>query len=524
MTERQYRKKLIEVALPLDAINTNAGKEKNIHVGLLSNMHVWWSRKPLSAARAILFSSIVDDPGDDELRRNYLFDLVEKLSSPENMNNPTVLKAARDEISKEFGPDPLEFWDPFSGGGSLPLEALRLGLNARATDINPVSVFLNEAISLVSTAKERSRTIPKRFFEPHELSFEIDKDAENAAERILDRVKRRYEPAFPTVNLPPNAGGDAVAPVAWIWARTVVCPNPACQCIAPLVNKFWLSTHVGNEAWVEPHPVTGERRVEFRIVTGKGKPRSGTVTKKGAVCLMCDQPIPFQHIRAEGAQGRLDRQLLAIVAEKNRRRYYIEPQTRHEEAAESCTSNWAPDTELPQRALGFRVQGYGITKHADLFTPRQLAVIDAFCEELKTEIDDLNARHDGASQYIDLLRVILTLAISRLAQTNNVLVRWLVRKSGTSKGTPAFDRQIVSMVWEFSEGNPFGTSVGSWQAAIKNPLGSLKSVPSSQNRYEAQLFDCTDQSASAMRNVIVSTDPPYFDNLKVSDAPGVSLT
>ena len=377
MTERQYQKKLIEVALPLDTINTNAGKEKNIHVGLLSNMHVWWSRKPLSAARAILFSSIVDDPGDDELRRDYLFDLVEKLSSPENMNDPTVLKAARDEISKELGPEPVKFWDPFSGGGSLPLEALRLGLNARATDINPVSVFLNKAISLVSTAKERSRTIPKRFFEPLELSFEIDKDAENAAERILDRVKRRYEPAFPTVNLPPDAGGDSVAPVSWIWARTVVCPNPACQCIAPLVNKFWLSTHVGNEAWVEPHPVPGERRVEFRIVAGNGKPRSGTVTKKGAVCLMCDQPIPFLHIRAEGAQGRLDRQLLAIVAEKNRRRYYIEPQTRHEEAAESCTSNWAPDTELPQRALGFRVQGYGITKHADLFTPRQLAVIDA---------------------------------------------------------------------------------------------------------------------------------------------------
>ena len=517
MTEKQYRKKLIEVALPLDGINTNAGKEKNIHVGLLSNMHVWWSRKPLGAARAILFSSIVDDPGDDEIRRNYLFDLVEKLSSPEHMDDPRILKAAKAEISKALGPNPVELWDPFSGGGSIPLEALRLGLNSRATDINPVSVFLNRVISLVSIGKVKSRTTPKKLFDQSALSFEIDKDVENAANRVLDRVQRRYESAFPTVNLPPDVGGDAVAPVAWIWARTVVCPNPACRCIAPLVNKFWLSTHVGNEAWVDPHPIAGERRVEFRIVTGKGKPRSGTVTKKGGVCLMCDQPIPFQYIRAEGVEGRLGRQLLAIVAEKNRRRYYIEPQTAHEEAAESCAFNWAPDTELPERALGFRVQGYGITKHADLFTPRQLAVIDAFCDEIKKETDELRAHDQGASEYIDLLQVILTLAVSRLAQTNNVLVRWLVRKSGTSKGTPAFDRQIVSMVWEFSEGNPFGTSVGSWQAAVKNPLGSLKSVPSSENRYEAQLFDCTGQSESPASDVIVSTDPPYFDNIGYAD-------
>ena len=226
---------------------------------------------------------------------------------------------------------------------------------------------------------------------------------------------------------------------------------------------------------------------------------------------------PFQYIRTEGVEGRLGRQLLAIVAEKNRRRYYIEPQNHHEEAAETCVSDWAPDTELPKRALGFRVQSYGIARHADLFTPRQLAVMHAFCEELRTEIDELRTRHKGSSQYIDLLSVMLTLAVSRLAQTNNVLVRWLVRKSGTAKGTPAFDRQIVSMVWEFAEGNPFGTSVGSWRAAVKNPLGSLKSVPSSERRYEAKLFDCTDQSEGGLANVIVSTDPPYFDNIGYAD-------
>ena len=517
MAEDEYRKKLIEVALPLDVINTNAGKEKNIHVGLLSNMHVWWSRKPLGVARAVLFSSIVDDTGNDDTRRSYLFDLIEKLSSPENMDDPKVLEAARDEISKVLGSNPADFWDPFSGGGSLPLEAFRLGLNSRATDINPVSVFLNRVIALVSAGKQKSRTIPKKLFDPDNLSFEIDKDVEKSAERILNRVKRRHKSAYPTVNLPSNAGGDAVAPVAWIWARTVICPNPACRCVAPLVNKFWLSTHTGNEAFVEPHPLAGQRRVEFRIMTGKGKPRSGTVTKKGGTCLMCDQPIPFQYIRAEGVEGRLSRQLLAIVAEKNRRRYYIEPQNDHQEAAESCASDWAPDTELPKRALGFRVQGYGIAKHAELFTPRQLSVIDAFCEELRIETDELRARHESAAEYVDLLQVILALAVSRLAQTNNVLVRWLVRKSGTSKGTPAFDRQIVSMVWEFSEGNPFGTSVGSWRAAIKNSLGSLKSVPSSERKYEAKLFDCTDRSESGLSDVIVSTDPPYFDNIGYAD-------
>ncbi|MBR2536596.1 MAG: DUF1156 domain-containing protein [Hyphomicrobium sp.] len=518
-TMTTVRKKLIEVALPLDVINTNAGKEKNIHVGLLSNMHTWWSRKPLGVARAILFASIVTDPGDDVERRQYLFDLLGKLSDPDYLNDTATIAAARAEIVKATGASHQPFWDPFSGGGSLPMEALRLGLKPTATDINPVAVLLNRIACDLAPGFEAARPIHPRSLADLRSQGAYGAlicDVENYAADIGDAVRTKLDKIYPRVRLPKELGGAEVDAIAWIWARTVRCPNPACGIEAPLTNKFWLSTHKGNEAWVEPGVSADRSAITFKVRRGAGSPRKGTISRTGGVCLACNEAIRFEHIRAEGNAGRVGSRLLAVVAEHQRRRIYLDPLDEYATIGFKDQDNWIPSTSLPQKALGFRVQNYGINLHAQLFTARQLTVISTICDAVRAVADRI-ASDGGSEEYKRLVSTFLALGVSRLAQTNNTLVRWLVRKSGTSKGTPAFDRQIVSMTWEFSEGNVFGTSVGSWQAAYKNPLTSLSCLPRNVSSGSSSIYDASSGEAAPTSLAIISTDPPYFDNIGYAD-------
>lgn len=514
--EKPIRKKLIEVALPLDVINTNAGKEKNIHVGLLSNMHTWWSRKPLGVARAVLFASIIDDPGEDSVRREFLFELIRKLSDPAEMHNRRLIDQARKEILSALGDSIPQFWDPFAGGGSLPLEASRLGLQSTATDINPVAVLLNRIAIELGPRFQSATTIHPRSAGDLRCQAAFGSlicDVENYAADIGSAVCSELSRIYPKVRLPEECGGTEVDAIAWVWARTVRCPNPACGILAPLTNKFWLSTHEGNEAWVDPIVDREHSNVRFAVRRGKGSPRKGTVNRSGAVCLACNEAIRFDYIRSEGHSGRVGFKLMSVVAEHQRRRIYIEPTAAYENMEGAKWDGWSPSTSLPEKALGFRVQNYGINQHAQLFTPRQLAIISCFSEKVRALSEKLATQGD----YHKLVATFLALGISRLAQTNNTLVRWLVRKSGTSKGTPAFDRQIVSMTWEFSEGNVFGTSVGSWQAAYKNVLSSVSCLPHEASPGRARLFDASSGNPPPVSSAIISTDPPYFDNIGYAD-------
>ena len=519
------RKKLIEVALPLDEINKAAHDENNIHTGLPSNLHTWWSRKPLGVARAILFSSLVDDPADDlpeteaDQKRRELFAIAAALADISNNDNDELLQRARREILASVGGEMPRFWDPFCGGGALPLEALRLGLPTFASDLNPVAVFITRVlIELAPKQAYHPSVNPKdqKTLLSNSAKFGgLKKDVEYYAGKIAAKLTKSMERFYPKATLPKSLGGGEAQVAAWLWTRTVRCPNPSCQAAAPLVNKFWLSTHTGNKAFALPVYRKASRDFSFTVQTS-GEPPAGTVNRSGATCFACKNPITFDYIRTEGAKGRISYTLMAMAVEGPRGRVYLEPTSEQNEAALKCEPVWEPETDLPPSALGFRVQKYGITKHADLFTKRQMATLSRLAAEIDEIRADIVADAKGDDAYANLVHAFLALSLSRVAQTNNTLVRWFVRTSGTSKGTPAFDRQIVSMTWEFSEGNFFGTSVGSWKAAIKNPLTALNSVPSSTAEAKAIQHDASGAWEQG-KGFVISTDPPYFDAIGYAD-------
>src|SRR5947209_7963692 len=341
-----YRKKLIEVALPLKAINEASVREKSIRHGHPSTLHLWWARRPLATCRAVLFASLVDDPSehpeefpteqDQEKERDRLFKLIEQLVLWENSNNQEVLSRVKAEIFKSTGGNPPPVLDPFAGGGSIPLEAQRLGLEAHASDLNPVAVLINKALI----------EIPPKFAGCSPVNPEAKKSlmgrdwhgAQGLAEDIRyygkwmrDEAEKRIGFLYPKVMLPKEYGGGEATVIAWLWVRTVTCPNPACGAQMPLTSKWWLSKKKGKEAWVEPRTdhTTTPPTIRFTVVTDKGKPQEGTVNRQGARCIACGTPVSFDHVRSEGSAGRMDAQLIAIVADGHNGRVYLEPNEEH---------------------------------------------------------------------------------------------------------------------------------------------------------------------------------------------------
>ena len=524
---KPYKKKLIEVAIPLDAINEAAGRENNIHTGLPSNLHTWWSRKPLGVARATLFASLVDDPSttsssqeEESANRERLFSIIEQLADVQSGMNPELLRQAQEEIKRSNGGKLPSFWDPFCGGGALPLEALRLGLAAIGTDLNPVAVFATRVMIDLAPRHAHHRPVnpPDKGLRAisGEVAFEgLKRDVIHYGELIGERLASSMSELYPKAIIKQGSSSSTADIVAWIWARTVECPNPSCRAKAPLVNKFWLSTHKANEAFVHGVYNVEARKFKYEVRTN-GSPAAGTVNRNGATCLACSNPISFDHIRSEGLAGRIEYQLMAMAADGPKNRLYLPPDEQNEEIANNCVPSGEPETNLPQSALGFRVQKYGIVRHKDLFTKRQLTALAQLADAIAAIRSELISDADGDESYADLVQAFLALSLSRVAQTNNTLIRWLVRASGTSKGTPAFDRQIVSMVWEFSEGNLLGSSVGSWKAAIKNPLTALNCFPISAATGKAFQADAASDTPCPS-GVVISTDPPYFDAIGYAD-------
>jgi putative DNA methylase len=388
-------KKLIEVALPLEAINRESAREKSIRHGHPSTLHLWWARRPLAACRAILFASYVDDPSAhpdrfpteeaQQAERERLFRIIEQLVMWENTTNLDVLEAARKEILLSCDGDPPPVSDPFCGGGSIPLEAQRLGLKACASDLNPVAVLITKAlIEIPSEFAGRPPVHPDNGTSKALGSWTnargLADDVRYYGRWMRDEAERRIGHLYPKVTLTAKHGGGEATVIAWIWARTVTSPNPAWNGPMPLVRSFALSTKKGKETWAQPIVDREHKRIRFEIRTGTGCPE-GTVGRTGAVCLATGTPVPLAHIRQEGKAGRMGAQLMAIVAESSRGRIYLPPDEEHERIAHSAaTPDDVPDTDLPEQALGFRVQGYGMTKHRHLFTDRQLTALCTFSD------------------------------------------------------------------------------------------------------------------------------------------------
>ncbi len=427
--QAKIRKKLIEVALPLEAINKEAAREKSIRHGHPSTLHLWWARRPLAACRAVLFASLVDDPSShpeqfpteeaQDKERQRLFRIIEELVKWDNSNNETVLNAARAEILRSTNGHPPPVLDPFCGGGSIPLEAQRLGLEAHASDLNPVAVLITKAlIEIPPKFAGRPPVNPEaRKKLDHSKTWRgaqgLAEDVRYYGQWMRDEAEKRIGHLYPKVKLPKEQGGGEATAIAWLWARTVKCPNPACGAQMPLVRSFWLSTKAGKKAWIEPFVVKKHKVVRFDVATGVGSPPEGTVNRRGATCIVCSTPVPFEYVRAESQADRMGAQLMSIVAEGTSRRLYVSPDNDHESVANCSEPPGVPDTELPKEALGFRVQNYGMGHHRQLFTNRQLTVLTTLCELIGEAQEAVASDSGGNGAYANAVATYLAFALSK---------------------------------------------------------------------------------------------------------------
>jgi putative DNA methylase len=510
-----YRKKLIEVALPLDAINAESAREKSIRHGHPSTLHLWWARRPLAACRAVLFASLVDDPGEylpeEEAKkeRERLFRLIEQLVKWENSNNEAVLSAARAEIMKSTNGNPPPVLDPFCGGGSIPLEAQRLGLEAHASDLNPVAVLITKALI----------ELPAKFRDHPPVNPDAKKGmrAEAAPRSALADDVRYYgkwmrDEAFKRIGhlYPKGPNGETV--IAWLWARTVKCPNPACGARMPLVRSFALSTKKGKEAWVAPIVDHAAKTVRFEVQQGQGVPE-GTVNRLGARCLVCGNASPLDYVRSEAQSGRMSVLLMAIVTEGRGGRSYVASDTAQETISRSAQPTWKPEERVttPSHDVD-RLPMYGMYTWGDAFTPRQLVALTTFSDLVGEARARVLADSGGDAAYADAVATYLALAVDRLADRSSSICSWDV---GYVKIRNTFARQAIPMSWDFAEGNPFSDSTGNFEGAtgwIAEVLGGLFSKVTGV----ARQLDAA-AAINGIHNPVISTDPPYYDNIGYAD-------
>jgi putative DNA methylase len=520
-----YRRKLIEVALPLEAINRESAREKSIRHGHPSTLHLWWARRPLAACRAVLFASLVDDPSAHPDRfpteqaqrreRQRLFGIIEALVKWDNTANEAVLKAARAEILASCDGSPPPVLDPFCGGGSIPLEAQRLGLEARGVDLNPVAVLITKAlIELPPRFAGRPPVHPDDGGTKALASWEgargLAEDVRWYGRWMRAEAERRLGHLYPKVTLPPEHGGGQATAIAWIWARTVRSPDPAWDGPMPLVRSFALSTKQGRETWVRPVVDRERRRVRFEIGTGRGCPK-GTVGRTSAVCLATGSQVPLGHVRAEGKAGRMGAQLMAIVAEGPRGRVYLPPDPEHERVAAGATPpDDAPRAAMPANPRWFSPPGFGLLGFADLFTPRQQRTLCAFSDLVGEAVKRLRA--DGAdAEHAAAVATYLAFAVDKLADRNSALCAWEPRMDRL-RGT--FQRQALPMSWDFAEANPFGGAGGDFAHCLFS-VWEVTSRLQSQAPGTAELADAA--ALEATTPALIATDPPYYDNVGYAD-------
>jgi len=543
----QYKKKLIEVAIPLEAINTASAREKSIRHGHPSTLHLWWARRPLAACRAVLFAQLVDDPSSlpdqfptaelQDAERKRLFAIIEDLVKWENSTNEEVLERARAEIRRSCGGVLPPVYDPFSGGGSIPLEAQRLGLPAYGSDLNPVAVMIGKAmIEIPPRFKDLPPIHPGIKGRNHYRNVEgLAEDVKYYGEWMRERALERIGHLYPQVDLPKEMGGGKATVIAWIWSRTVPSPDPSfSNAHVPIASSFLLNSKERQEAWIEPIVDKANKTIKYeirkrgtrqQIAMAKGGTKSG----RGANfrCLFSDTAITPDYVKAKAKAGEMSQTIMAIVADTKGGRSYVSPSQHHENIARSAEPTWKPDIKLPNHSQYIGVLGYGFKTFGDLFTDRQLVMLNTFSDlvhEVKDTIladaknarlsdDDriLNEGGSGVNAYAEAIRVYLGFGVSRLSDIQNSLCRW---ESSKTQVRNLFGRQAIPMLWDFGENNAFAEAAGDF----KTSLGSITKVierlyPYSQGHEVSHDAQTLNYPAGS----VISSDPPYYDNIPYAD-------
>ena len=548
------KRKLIEVALPLEAINKQSAREKSIRHGHPSTLHLWWARRPLATARAVLFAQLVDDPSEraDEFRqegerrgetdadayaerrvtaeRARLFGLIERMVDWDNLGDEALFDEVRAEIMRSTDGKPPAILDPFAGGGTIPLEAQRLGLEAHASDLNPVAVLINKAlIEFPPKFAGRPPVFPDAAGQRNSWSKAtgLAEDVSRYGEWMRDEAERRIGHLYPEATL---ADGSKATVIAWIWARTVTCPNPACGIEMPLVRSWWLGKKKGKEAYVIPTVVSG--KVEFRIGNDAKqslmKIEAGTMVRGDGECVKCGAVAPNKYIREFATSRGLGSKLMATVAKGDRRRIYLAPDPVQSEAALIDRPANTPDqlVTTPNHDVD-RLPMYGMPRWSDAFTNRQLVALttlsDLVSEARERVMQDalatglsegarLEQQGVDAAAYADAVATYLGFAVSKSTDYQNSLCSW--RSDAGNEGVGhLFARQAIPMIWDYAEGAILGDSAGAYSrqiASISTTLASL--APVATGFAEQQ-----DAATRSYDGFVISTDPPYYDNIGYSD-------
>lgn len=544
-------KKLIEVSIPLEDINAESAREKSIRHGHPSTLHLWWARRPLAAARAVLFAQLVDDPSSDpgltaeqqKVERERLHGIIRRLVKWENINNETLLREAHQEILKSTGGKPPAILDPFAGGGTIPLEAQRLGLEAHASDLNPVAVLINKALI----------EIPPKFADQPPVypgaadaklgawprASGLAEDVRRYGVWMREEAKERIGYLYPDAVIADETTGkkSRATTIAWIWARTVTCPNPACGIEMPLVRSWWLGKKKGKEAYVVPTVVDDAeapsgRRVEFMIGhdmrIAPTKTSDGTVANGMAICVVCGSTTPGRYLREQAQAVGLGRTLMAVVSAGNRRRVYTAPTAEQRAAAVVARPGKIPDQLVPTPNHDVdRLPMYGMPRWSDAFTNRQLVALTTFSdlvgEAREKVLKDAVAAGlssgtrladggTGAEAYADAVATYLGIVVSRLTDYQSSITTWASNPQMEILRN-VFARQAIPMAWDFAEGNPFGPSSGTLEIMINAVAKAIDTLPNAAGANVIQ----ADAASRDYSDGVVSTDPPYYDNIGYSD-------
>ena len=555
-----YRKKLIEVNIPLQAINIESAKDASLTHGHPSTLHRYWARRPLAACRAVIFASMVDDPSEckDEFptepeqnaERTRLHNLIKRLVIWKNSNDENLLAEARYEIAvavarnngadlatfrQQFKNDPdavLKYlrdhcppvYDPFCGGGSIPLEAQRLGLRARASDLNPLPVLLNKAMIELPPKFHNQKPVnpdadPMGMFTgtgrkqtrvPWRGTAGLADDIRYYGKWMREEAYKHIGHLYPDVQLP---DGTSATVVAWLWARTVPCINPACGLQMPLIKTFQLSKKKGNEHWIKPVVDRETNTISWVVQTDNaGVPKAGTVNKNGTSCIACGSAVKLPYVREQAKAGKMGKIMTAVVAEGNRRKLFLTPKNEDIKVAQSIESSWRPKGKLPNQALGFRVQGYGITQWHQLFSKRQLTALRLFGDALGQTHKQM--MQDGASSdYVSAICTYLSLAIGRLAESGCSFAWW---QDTDEVVRTIFTRQVINMSWSSSETNPFSNATQNWMSQVEWIAKVIENLTTSANAGEVYQADAV-ATLHATHGPVIVTDPPYYDNIGYAD-------
>ncbi len=532
-----YKKKLIEVALPLATINAHAAKQKTMGAAPHpQNLHRWWARRPLAATRAVLWASLVDDPSarpdefpteeDQQKERERLFGILERLVPWEASNDDHILAEARAEIEKSCEGELPKILDPFGGGGAIPLEALRLGLPAYTGDLNPVAVLIQRAMLEIPgrfadqpPVNSSARTAQGWWEGTRGLAADVQAYGEWMRKEAQTRIGRYYPS-------PVLADGSQATPIAWIWARTVKSPDPSWPGRVPLVRSWTLAKKPGKPlVWVEPVVNHETKSIRYEIREG-GTPHAPSVERGNGVCVATGSPIASEYIKAEANSGRMGATLLAIVAESGRARVYVAP--TDEDTQSVPEPSFVVSGAVPRHLTGGTCAVYGLDEWSKLFTPRQLLALTTFSDllaEVRQKVladassagvvDDgvaLRAGGAAATARADAIVTYLALVVDRCADYWSSICSW---HAPNSQLRETFARQAIPMTWDFCEANPFSGRMASWDSMLQT---CTRAIPTLKMHREGQ----TAQRDARARVVeigqsVLATDPPYYDNISYAD-------